>query len=50
MADIHASTAWKEILQARGWEDAFLTGEAFAQFLEKDRAQTEAVLKEIGLA
>lgn len=50
MTDIHASTAWKEILQARGWEDAFLTGEAFAQFLEKDRAQTEAVLKEIGLA
>jgi putative tricarboxylic transport membrane protein len=50
MTEIHALPAWKEILQARGWEDAFLTGEAFAQFLEKDRAQTELVLKEIGLA
>jgi putative tricarboxylic transport membrane protein len=50
MTDIHASAGWKEILKTRGWEDAFLTGEAFAQFLDKDRAQTEAVLKEIGLA
>ena len=50
MTDIHASAGWKEILKTRGWDDAFLTGEAFAQFLEKDRAQTEAVLKEIGLA
>ncbi len=50
MTDIHASAGWKEILKTRGWDDAFLTGEGFAQFLEKDRAQTEAVLKEIGLA
>ena len=50
MTDIHASAGWKEILKTRGWDDAFLTGEAFAQFLEKDRTQTEAVLKEIGLA
>ena len=50
MTEIHASAGWKEILQTRGWQDAFLTGDAFAQFLEQDRAQTEAVLKEIGLA
>jgi putative tricarboxylic transport membrane protein len=50
MTDIHASAGWKEILKTRGWDDAFLTGDAFAQFLEKDRAQTEVVLKEIGLA
>ena len=50
MTEIHASAGWKEILQTRGWQDAFLTGDAFAQFLERDRAQTEVVLKEIGLA
>jgi tripartite-type tricarboxylate transporter receptor subunit TctC len=50
MTEIHALPAWKEILETRGWDDAFLTGDAFAQFLEKDRAQTEAVLKEVGLA
>lgn len=50
MTEIHATPAWNEILQTRGWEDAFLTGDAFAQFLERDRTQTEAVLKEIGLA
>jgi putative tricarboxylic transport membrane protein len=50
MTEIHALPAWKELLEARGWDDAFLTGDAFAQFLERDRAQTEAVLKEVGLA
>ncbi len=50
MTEIHALPAWKEMLKTRGWDDAFLTGDAFAQFLEKDRAQMEAVLKEIGLA
>jgi putative tricarboxylic transport membrane protein len=50
MTDVHASPGWKEILQTRGWEDAFLTGDAFDRFLEQDRVQTEAVLKEIGLA
>jgi putative tricarboxylic transport membrane protein len=50
MTEIHALPAWREILENRGWEDAFLTGPAFEQFLERDRVQTEAVLKEIGLA
>jgi putative tricarboxylic transport membrane protein len=50
MTDLHATPAWQEILATRGWQDAFLTGDAFAQFLDRDRAQTEAVLKEIGLA
>jgi putative tricarboxylic transport membrane protein len=50
MTEVHALPAWKEILETRGWQDAFLTGEDFARFLERDRAQTEAVLKEIGLA
>ncbi len=50
MTAIHATEAWKRILAERGWEDAFLTGAAFDQFLDRDRAETEGVLKDLGLA
>ena len=50
MTAVHASEAWKRILADRGWEDAFLTGAAFDQFLERDRTETEGVLKDLGLA
>ena len=50
MTEVHALPAWKETLSTRGWTDAFLTGPELDAFLERDRAQTEAVLKEIGLA
>ena len=50
MTAIHATEAWRRILEDRGWEDAFLTGTAFDQFLERDRAETESVLKDLGLA
>ncbi|MFC4166285.1 tripartite tricarboxylate transporter substrate binding protein [Teichococcus aestuarii] len=47
---LHATPAWGEMLRKRGWDDAFLTGEAFASFIAKDQADTEGVLKEMGLA
>ena len=50
MTELHALPAWKEMLKTRDWGDAFLTGEAFSAFLAQDVTQTEAVLKEIGLA
>ena len=50
MTAIHATEAWRAILTDRAWEDAFLTGAPFDQFLEKDRADTESVLKDLGLA
>jgi putative tricarboxylic transport membrane protein len=50
ITELHATPAWREIVATRGWQDAFLTGEAFAKFLDSDRTQTEAILKEIGLA
>jgi len=50
IAEIHALPAWKEMLKTRGWQDAFLTGQAFEAFLQRDREQTETVLKEVGLA
>ena len=50
MTEVHALPAWAAMLKTRDWEDAFLTGEAFTGFLARDLAQTEAVLKEVGLA
>jgi len=50
MTAVHASEPWRRILTDRGWEDAFLTGAPFDQFLDRDRADTEGVLKDLGLA
>lgn len=47
---MHALPAWTELLRTRGWDDAFLTGAAFEDYLGRDIADTETVLKEIGLA
>lgn len=47
---LHASAPWQALLAERGWDDAFLTGDAFDAFLARDRADTETVLKDLGLA
>ncbi|MFT8244260.1 Bug family tripartite tricarboxylate transporter substrate binding protein [Roseomonas sp. BN140053] len=47
---LHDLPAWKELLQTRGWDDEFLSGEAFDKYVRDDNAATEGVLKEIGLA
>jgi putative tricarboxylic transport membrane protein len=49
-AELHALPAWREMLTTRDWTDAYLSGAEFDSFLERDRVQTETVLKEIGLA
>lgn len=50
MERMHGTPEWREVLSQRGWDDAWLPGEAFGQFLEKEVASTAAVLAEIGLA
>ena len=50
LTKMHASPAWKEILQQRKWTDVFLAGDAFAKELATDIAATEVVLKDLGLA
>ncbi|WP_237215196.1 Bug family tripartite tricarboxylate transporter substrate binding protein [Falsiroseomonas oryziterrae] len=50
MTTLHATPQWREIVQRQGWDDAFLTGAAFEQFLARDQADTEQVLRDIGLA
>lgn len=46
---VHALPAWRQLLETRGWDDAFLTGVAFEEFLARDQRETEAVLRDIGL-
>ncbi|WP_333671921.1 tripartite tricarboxylate transporter substrate-binding protein [Elioraea tepidiphila] len=50
MVAVHATPQWKETLRARVWADAFLTGDAFAEYLKRDITATESVLKDLGLA
>jgi putative tricarboxylic transport membrane protein len=50
MTAVHALPAWREILTTRGWDDAFLVGPAFEQYLARDITATEGVLRDLGLA
>lgn len=43
------SPAWKEVLAQKGWDDAYLAGDAFGDFLTKETARVKEVLKSIGL-
>lgn len=43
------SPAWQEVLKQKGWDDAYLGGDAFAAFLKSETVRITAVLKSIGL-
>ena len=43
------SKEWAEILSQKGWDDAYLSGEAFAAFLKQEQARVGEVLKSVGL-
>ena len=45
----HATDAWQDTLQKRGWTDAFLTGAEFDEFLNKDISAVGETLSNIGL-
>jgi len=47
---MHDTKAWAETLEKRKWTDAFLAGAAFEAQIKKNIAETETVLKELGLA
>lgn len=40
---------WQQILADRGWDDQFLAGEEFEQFLDAEQERTRAVLEDLGL-
>ena len=43
------SSAWKEILKQKGWDDAYLHSDAFAKFLKEEQARVRKVLTDVGL-
>jgi putative tricarboxylic transport membrane protein len=43
------STAWKDVLKQRGWDDAFMAGDAFEKFLKDEQTRVNNVLKSVGL-
>jgi putative tricarboxylic transport membrane protein len=43
------SPAWQEILKQKGWDDAYLAGDPFAEFLKQENVRVTGVLKSIGL-
>lgn len=43
------SDAWKELLKQKGWDDAFLGGDAFAAFLKQEQSRVAGVLRSVGL-
>ena len=46
---LHDSPEWKESMKKNGWDDAFLTGDAFGDFLDAQDQRVATVLKELGL-
>jgi putative tricarboxylic transport membrane protein len=50
LTKMHATPAWKNVLEQRKWSDTFLSGDAFSKFLLEDIATTETVMKDLGLA
>src|SRR5215207_7380554 len=43
------SATWKDILKQKGWDDAYLAGDAFAAFLKQEQTRVNEVLKSVGL-
>lgn len=43
------SDAWRSILQQKDWMDLYLSGDAFAAYLQDEQQKVTAVLKDVGL-
>ena len=49
LATMAESPGWQQVLTERGWDDQFLAGEEFEQFLAEEQTRTRSVLEELGL-
>ena len=43
------SAQWKEVLKQKGWDDAYLGGDPFVQYLKDEQVRVGDVLKSVGL-
>ncbi|MFJ8078659.1 Bug family tripartite tricarboxylate transporter substrate binding protein [Streptomyces sp. NPDC096176] len=46
---LHDSKQWQDSMKKNGWDDAFLTGDPFGDFLDEQDRSVDQVLKELGL-
>jgi len=49
VTELHDADAWSAVLKERGWNDAFLVGSDFDEFLTANIKDVSATLKNIGL-
>ena len=49
MDKLAKSPAWAEVLKQKGWDDAYLSGDAFTAFLKEEQARVKEVLTSVGL-
>jgi putative tricarboxylic transport membrane protein len=49
MDKLAQSKEWQEILKAKGWENAYISGDAFAKILTDEQSRTKEVLTAVGL-
>ena len=49
MDKLAQSKEWQEILKTKGWENAYVSGDAFAKILAEEQARTRDVLTAVGL-
>ncbi|WAU86301.1 tripartite tricarboxylate transporter substrate binding protein [Streptomyces sp. Qhu-G9] len=47
--ELHDSPEWRKSMEQNGWDDAFLTGKKFSDFLDAEDKRVVSVLKELGL-
>ncbi|MGP2440870.1 Bug family tripartite tricarboxylate transporter substrate binding protein [Streptomyces sp. JW3] len=47
--ELHDSPQWRKSMETNGWDDAFLTGAEFGDFLRAQDRRVVSVLKELGL-
>lgn len=46
---MHDSEAWQNTLKTQGWDDAYLSGDAFVTFLSGESERMIGILKDVGL-
>ncbi|WP_353829013.1 Bug family tripartite tricarboxylate transporter substrate binding protein [Agromyces sp. SYSU T0242] len=49
VTDLHATGAWTDTLELKGWADAFLVGDDFSSFLDGNIDEVSQTLQTIGL-
>ena len=49
LTQMRESSAWQDILRANDWQDSFLTGEEFEEFLNEEARTADVILRAIGL-